>query len=156
MTLKDRINEDLKTAMRAGDSVKRDALRMVLAAIKQGEVDNLDPAKRTGGLTDADIQPILMREAKRRHEASEGFEKGGRAESAAQEQAELRLIEAYLPQMMGRAEIIPLAQQAIADAGATSAAQMGAVMQRLMPQVKGKADGKLVNQVVKDLLGSRS
>ena len=152
MTLKDRLNEELKTAMRAGDSTKRDTLRLLLAAIKQGEVDNLDPAKRTGGLTDADIQQVLSREAKRRRESIESFEKGGRTDLVVKEQAELKLIESYLPQMMSRDEILPLAKQAIADAGATSAAQMGVVMQKLMPLVKGKADGKLVNQVVKELL----
>ncbi|MEP7198855.1 MAG: GatB/YqeY domain-containing protein, partial [Chloroflexota bacterium] len=87
-----------------------------------------------------------------RREAIEGFEKGGRDDRAAQEKSELALIETYLPQQMSRAEVEPLARQAIADSGATSERQMGAIMQKLMPLVKGKADGKLVNQIVKELL----
>jgi uncharacterized protein YqeY len=152
MTLKERLNEDLKNAMRSGNAARRDALRMLLAAVKQGEVDTLDPDKRTGGLSEDDVTTILTREAKRRREAIEGFEKGGATERAAQERAELALIESYLPQQMGRAEIEPLARQAIAEAGATTPAQAGAVMQRLMPKVKGKADGKLVSQIVREML----
>jgi uncharacterized protein len=155
MTLKDKLNDDLKTAMRAGDSTRRDALRMLLAAIKQGEVDSLDPDKRSGGLSDDDVQTILTREAKRRREAIEGFEKGGSPERAAKEKSELELIESYLPAMLSRTEIEPLARQAIADSGATSPAQLGAVMAKLMPLIKGKADGKLVNQIVRELLASR-
>ncbi len=154
MTLKDKLNDDLKAAMRAGDAARRDALRMLLAAIKQGEVDTLDPAQRTSGLTDADMQAILTREAKRRRESIEGYAKGGRTDLVAKEQAELAIIESYLPQQMGRVELEPLVRQAIADSGATSEKQMGAVMQKLMPQVKGKADGKLVNQIVRELLAS--
>ena len=153
MTIKERLNAELKSAMRSGDATRRDALRMLLAAVKQGEVDTLDPDKRTGGLSEDDVTAILMREAKRRREAIEGFEKGGATERAAQERSELRLIESYLPLQMTRAEIEPLARQAIAEAGATTPAQAGAVMQRLMPQVKGKADGKLVSQIVREILG---
>jgi uncharacterized protein YqeY len=156
MTLKDRLNDDLKSSMRSGDSATRDALRMLLAAVKQVEVDTLDPLKRTSGLSEEDVSAILRREAKRRREAAEAFAKGGAAERAAQERSELALIESYLPQLMGRAEIEPLVRQAIAEAGATAPAQAGAVMQQVMPKVKGKADGKLVNQIVKELLGGAS
>ncbi|MBI3734537.1 MAG: GatB/YqeY domain-containing protein, partial [Chloroflexi bacterium] len=138
MSLKDQINENLKNAMRSGDTARRDALRTLMAAIKQVEVDT----RKTLG--DDDVQQVLNREAKRRRESIEGFEKGGRADLVAKEQFELRLIEGYLPQPMSREEIERLARQAVADSGATSAAQIGAVMQRLMPLVKGKADGKLV------------
>jgi len=154
MTLKDKLNDDLKTAMKAGDTARRDALRLLLAAIKQGEVDMLDPAKRSNGLADEDIQTILTREAKRRRESIEGYTKGGRADLVAHEEAELAIIESYLPKLLSRAELEPLARQAIADSHATSEKQIGAVMQKLMPQVKGKADGKLVNQIVKELLAA--
>lgn len=147
-TLKDRLNDDLKDAMRSHDMTRRDTLRLLLAAIKQVEVDTRKD------LSDADLEQVLTREAKRRRESIEGFEKGGRADLVAKEQGELRLIESYLPQQMSRAEIESLARQAIAETGATAPAQMGAVMQKLMPQVKGKADGKLVNQIVRELLGS--
>ena len=153
MRLKERLNEELKSAMRSGNAPRRDALRMLLAAIKQGEVDTLDPDKRSSGLSEDDVIAILMREAKRRREAIDGFDKGGASERAAQERSELTLIESYLPQQMTRAEIEPLARQAIAEAGASAPAQAGAVMQRLMPKVKGKADGKLVSQIVKEMLG---
>ena len=146
MPLKERLNDDLKNAMRSGDAARRDTLRHVLAAVKQVEVDTRKE------LSDADVEQVLTREAKRRRESIEGFEKGGRADLVSKEQSELRLIESYLPQQMSRTEIEALARRAIAESGAQSAAQIGAVMQRLMPQVKGKADGKLVNQVVRALL----
>lgn len=152
MTIKEQLNEQLKAAMKSGDAITRDRVRMLLAAIKQGEVDTLDPQKRATGLTEEDVLAILTREAKRRRESISEFEKGARADLVAAERAELALIEKFLPQLMGREQIIPLARQAIAESGATSEKQMGAVMQRLMPAVKGKADGKLVNQIVKELL----
>jgi uncharacterized protein YqeY len=155
MSIKEKLNEELKTAMRSGDTQKRDALRMLLAAIKQAEVDNADPSKRAGGLSDEEVTAVLTREAKRRREAIEGFEKGGATDRAAKERSELALIETYLPQMMNRAEIESLARSAIAATGATTPAQQGAVMQKLMPQVKGKADGKLVSQIVRDLLTAK-
>ena len=146
MPLKDRLNDDLKNAMRSGDSARRDTLRHLLAAVKQVEVDTRKE------LSEADVEQVLAREAKRRRESIEGFQKGRRADLVSKEQSELQLIESYLPQQMSRTEIEALARQAIAETGAQSPAQVGAVMQRLMPQVKGKADGKLVNQVVRELL----
>jgi len=146
MPLKDRLNDDLKNAMRSGDAARRDTLRHLLAAVKQVEVDTRKE------LSDADVEQVLTREAKRRRESIESFQKGGRADLVSKEQGELQLIESYLPQQMSRPEIEALARQAIAETGAQSPAQVGAVMQRLMPQVKGKADGKLVNQGVRELL----
>src|SRR5712692_4524387 len=105
MSLKEKLNDDLKNAMRSGDTARRDALRMLLAAVKQGEVDMLDPAKRTSGLSDDDVLAILTREGKRRRESIEGYEKGGRADLVAKEQAELNMIETYLPKQMSRAEL---------------------------------------------------
>ncbi len=154
MTIKDKLNEELKIAMKAGDTRRRDILRMVLAAIKQGEVDALDPQKRASGLTDDDVLAIVTREAKRRRESISEYEKGGRADLVAEEQAELTLIESYLPKLMDREAISVLGREAIAESGATSEKQMGAIMQKLMPKVKGKADGKLVNQIVKELLAT--
>ena len=152
MPIKEKLTEELKTAMRGGDHARRDALRMLLASIKQAEVDNIDPSKRNGGMSDEEVVVILTREAKRRREAIEGFEKGGATERADQERSELALIETYLPKQMDRAAIESLARAAIAASGAAGPAQQGAVMQKLMPQLKGKADGKLVSQIVKELL----
>src|SRR5438093_13617965 len=116
MPLKDRLNDDLKNAMRSGDSARRDTLRHLLAAVKQVEVDTRKD------LSDADVEQILAREAKRRRESIEGFAKGGRSDLVDKENAELQLIESYLPQMMTRAQIEPLARQAIAETEATSPA----------------------------------
>jgi len=148
MGLKEQLLQDVKDAMRAGDAARRNTLRMLLAAIKQIEVDSRIT------LDDAGIQSALTKQAKQRRESIADYEKAGRDEMAAQEKAELAVIEAYLPQMMSREEIAALAQTIIAQLGVDSAKGMGQVMGRLMPQVKGKADGRLVNQVVRELLQS--
>jgi uncharacterized protein YqeY len=132
--------------MRTGDKEKRDTLRLLLAAIKQVEVDG-----RTT-LDDADVQIILTKQAKQRRESIAEYEAAGRQEQADHEEAELDIIESYLPQMMSRQEVEEIAAQTIADLGADSPKDMGRVMGRLMPQVKGRANGSLVSDVVRDLL----
>ncbi|GAB4545392.1 MAG: GatB/YqeY domain-containing protein [Anaerolineae bacterium] len=144
---KDRLQEDLKAAMKAGDTARRDALRMLTSAIKQEEVDG----QKT--LTEEQVVALLMREIKKRRDTVEEAERLGRPETVAQGQFEISLIEAYLPQQMSRAELEAEAKQAIAEIGASSAKDMGNVMKVLMPRVKGRADGKLINEVVKSLLG---
>jgi hypothetical protein len=134
----------MKASMKAGDTAKRDALRMLSAAFKQAEVD------MRKDLTDEDAVKILQKEAKRRQEAIVDLEKAGRDASA--EKAELALIESYLPQQLDRAALVDLAKQAIAQVGATSPKDMGNVMKALMPHVQGRADGKLVSDVVRELL----
>lgn len=146
MDTKTQIQQDMKTAMRTGDTQTRDTLRLLAAAIKQVEVDEQKE------LDDTAVQAIVMKQAKQRRESISEYENAGRDDLAATEKAELAVIEKYLPQMMSKEEIIALAQPIIADLGATDPKQMGAVMGRLMPQVKGKADGKLVNQVIRELL----
>jgi uncharacterized protein YqeY len=146
MALKTQLNNDLKAAMRAGDKEKRDVLRLLLAAIKQLEVDS----QMT--LDDTAVSDVLNKQAKQRRESIADYTKAGRQELAAGEEAELRIIESYLPQMMSREEIHDLAAQTIAEVGADSPKDMGRVMGRLMPQVKGKADGRIVNEVVRELL----
>jgi hypothetical protein len=150
MTIKDRLNEDLKTAMKDKNAAKRDALRTLLAAIKQVEID-----KQTT-LADEGIITVLMGEAKKRREAIENFEQGGRTEDADKERFELQIVEAYLPQQMSEAEIRAEVEAVIKSVGATSAKDKAAVMKELMPKVKGKADGKLVNEVVTQLLNQLS
>jgi uncharacterized protein YqeY len=147
MELKTRINEDLKAAIKSKDATRRDAIRNLQAAIKQREVDS----RKT--LEDAEIVEILMTEAKKRRESIEHFEQAGRTDSAESERFELRLIEGYLPQQMSRDEIRAEAQTAIAEVGAVSPKDMGRVMGMLMPRVKGRADGRLVNEIVRELLG---
>ncbi len=146
MELKKQLQTDMTTAMREGDLEKRDALRMLLAAIKQVEIDE------RVALDDAGVQTVLNKQAKQRRESIADYEKAGRADIAAKEQAELVLIESYLPQMMSREEIKGLAQNLITELNITNAKQMGQLMGRLMPMVKGKADGRLVNEVVRELL----
>lgn len=146
MLLKEQLKADLKQAMLAGDKERRDVLRLLLAAIQQEEVD--------GGtvLNDAGVENVLARQAKQRRESITDSERAGRDDLAAQEQAELQIIETYLPEMMSRDEIEVLAQATIAETGASGPKDMGKVMGILMPQVKGKADGRAVNEVVRALL----
>jgi hypothetical protein len=136
----------MRTAAKAQDALRRDTLRFCLAAIHNDEV------ARRRDLTDDELTAVLRKQAKMRHESIEVFEKGGRADLVAKERGELALIEAYLPQQMGRDEIASLARAAIAEAGASGAGDQGKVMQKLMPQVKGRAEGRLVAEVVSGLL----
>lgn len=147
MTLKEQITDDMKAAMRTGDSETRDTLRMLLAAIKQVEVDT-----KQDNLNEADVLAIVNKQAKQRRESITEYESAGRADLAAVEVTELAIIERYLPQQMSRAEISSLVTKVIAEVGANGAKDKGKVMGRLMPQVKGKADGRLVNEVVTELL----
>jgi uncharacterized protein YqeY len=146
MDLKERLRADLNTAMRGNDTQRRDVLRMVLAAIKQAEIDSRVT------LDDAGVQDVLRRQVKQRQESIADFTRAGRPDDVARETAEAALIESYLPQMMPREEVEALARVAIAETGVTDAKGIGQVMSRLMPQVKGRADGRLVNEVVRGLL----
>lgn len=144
MDIKTKINEDMKAAMKSGDKALRDLLRTLSAAMKQAEIDG---QKEIG---DDEAMQILKKELKKRQETIADLEKMGR--TAEQETYEHGVIEAYLPAQLDRAQIEALAREAIAESGATSAKDMGAVMKVLMPRLKGAADGKLVNEVVKALL----
>jgi uncharacterized protein YqeY len=143
---KEQIQQDLKAAMKSGDVERREALRLLMAAFKQVEVD-----KRIE-LSESDAQSILMTEAKKRRESIEEMQKAGRTELAAQEQYELGVIETYLPKQLGRAEIESLVREVIQEVGAASPKDAGNVMKVLMPRLKNQADGKLVSAVVQDLL----
>jgi uncharacterized protein YqeY len=146
MTLKEQLRLDMADAMRTGDKVMRDTLRLLLAAIKQTEVDE----QRT--LSDEDVQAVMSKQAKLRRESIADYERAGRDDIADREKAELQIIESYLPQMMSREEIVERATETIEQVDASGPEDTGRVMGRLMPQVKGKADGRLVNEVVRDLL----
>lgn len=146
MSIKAQLMTDLKSAMRAKDSETRNTIRLLQSAIKQVEIDEQIE------LDDEAIVAILTKQAKQRREAIEQYEQSGRDELAATEKSELAIIERYLPQMMSREEIATLVTAAIAEVGATSPRDMGKVMGKLMPQVKGKADGRLVNEVVRSQL----
>jgi uncharacterized protein YqeY len=146
MSLKETLQQDRIAAMRGGDTEKRNALGLLLAAIKQEEIDNQTT------LDDEGVQAILMKQAKQRRESMADYEKAGNPEMVASEQAELTIIESYLPQQMGRAEVAAIAAEIIAELGVTDAKGMGQIMGKLMPKLKGQADGRLVNEVVRELL----
>ncbi len=143
---KEKLQEDLKTAMKSGDTQRKDALRFIIAAIKQVEVDT-----RTS-LSEEQTYGLLMTEAKKRRDTIAEARKAGRNDLADKEEMELHLIESYLPQQLTRDELEAEARKAVEETGARSAKDMGNVMRVLMPRVKGRADGKLVNDVVKSLL----
>lgn len=147
MTLLDTLNEDLKAAIKSGDEVKKLTLRGIKAAITRQE-------KGEGGhpLNDDEIIAVLRKELKQRQDSIVAFQQGNRPDLAAAEMAEMAVIEAYLPASLDAETIRQAAVAAIADVGATGPRDMGKVMSRLMPQMAGKADGRLVNQIVKDLL----
>lgn len=145
---KARLQAALKEAMASKDNARRDALRLVMSAIKQVEVDERKE------LSAEEIYTILQKEAKKRRESIDEMEKAGRTALAEQEKFELGILETFLPRQLGREEVAALARDAIAQTGAASAKDMGKVMAVLMPKVKGLADGKLVNDVVRELLNS--
>lgn len=146
MDLKEKLRFDMATALKEGDKQKRDTLRLLLAAVKQAEVDEQTT------LDDAGVQVVLMKQAKQRRESIADYEKASRSDLVAKEEAELAIIESYLPQMMSREEIKEEAAQVIAELGVTDMKGMGQVMGELMPRLKGKAEGRIVSEVVRELL----
>jgi uncharacterized protein YqeY len=146
MGLKERLQEDLKTAMRTGDEPRKTAIRMALLAIRMAEVEAARP------LTEDELQ----NEAKRRRETLAELEKANRPDRLAAEQAELEALLSYLPQPLTREEIEAMAREAIAEVGAASLAQLGEVMKRLMPRVRGRADGREAQEIVRRLLSEPS
>jgi len=150
MSLKDKLTEDLKQAMRQGDEQRRSTLRLVMAAIKNAEIE------KRRELEEGELLAIIAKEAKQRRESIAQFEKGGRQDLADREKAELQILLAYLPEQLSKEEIEAQARQIIEEVEATSPAQMGQVMRQLMPLMQGKADGKLVSQVVKEFLAGKT
>ncbi len=145
MTLKQQVQQDLRDAMRAHDESRKAALRMLLAAVQLAEVES-------GELDDAGVQRVLLQEIRRRESALELIRKGGREDLAAEESHQLDILRAYLPQMMSEDELRAVIREVIAETGATSPADLGKVMKVLMPRVQGKADGRLANQLARELL----
>ena len=143
----DQLLDDIKTAMRSREKDKLSALRFLHAAIKNVEVnERREP-------TDDDVLDVIGRLVKQRQEAIEQFQKGGREDLVAQESFQLDVYRAYQPAQLSEDEIASLVQQAIADTGAAGKKDMGNVMKAVMPQVKGRAEGKVVNAIVGRLLG---
>lgn len=147
LPLLDRLDSDLKASLKAGEALKVSTLRMVRSALKYKEM-------QTGKeLSEADVLDVLSTEVKRRRESVSEYEKAGRTDLAKKEADEIVILSAYLPAQMGEAEVAALVQEAVKATGASSPKDMGKVMSALMPKVKGRADGRIVNQLVKAALG---
>lgn len=141
-----RIEGDVKEAMKARDQLRLDTLRLTLAALRSSEKDLGRP------LTETEELQVLQRERKRRIEAAAAYRDGGRDEAAEREEAELAILESYMPTPLGEAEIESIVDHAIAETGATSIRDLGRVMADVMPQVAGRADGSAVSQLVREKL----
>ena len=158
MSLKTKLSDDLKTAMRGGDKVTLSVIRMIQSALKNKEIDDrvkaADPNdKRTQDQKDDEsVLGILKTLVKQRKESIEQFKAGGRQDLVDQETVELKILEAYMPQQMGRAEIEAIVLDAIKSTGASSAKEMGAVMKAVQAKTQGRADNKIVSELVKSKL----
>jgi uncharacterized protein YqeY len=142
----ERIESEVKTAMLARDAQRRDALRLILASLRSAEKDIQRPLS-----ADEELQ-VLQRERKRRLEAAEAFRSGGREEQAGREEAELAVLEEFMPEPLSEDELERIVDDAIAETGATNIRDMGRVMADVMPQIAGRADGSAVGQLVREKL----
>lgn len=145
--LRDQIADDMRAAMKAREGVRVSALRMLMAAVKNTEVE------RGHHLSDDEVIQVVVREAKRRRESIEAFEKGGRKDLVDKETAELSTLESYLPERISDEDLARIVDEAIAEVGAASPKEMGAVMKAVMPKVQGRADGAAVSALVRARLG---
>ena len=146
MSLDEKLGEDLKTSMKAGDTLKLGVLRLLKTRVKEASVEKRD------SLSDDEIYRIIMSEAKKRREAIELFEQGGRGDLAVREKQEIEILEAYLPPKLTDEELKALVAEAITEVEAKDPRDMGKVMKVLMPKVNGRSDGSTVSKLVKDLL----
>jgi len=149
--LKQQIQNDLKRAMRDNDERRKIAIRQVVALIKNAEVEARTDG-RGGVLSDEDILALIRREIKQHEESLLEARNAGLDDLAAEQTAELEILRAYLPRQMSRDEIAEMARQVIAEVGATSLKQQGEVMKALLPRLKDRAEGRLVSEIVRDLL----
>ena len=149
MTLQQRVDSDLKEAMRAKDATKLNVLRMLKSALKYAAIAKSDAEAE---LSDAEAVQVIRKQAKQRQDSIESFEKGGRAELAEKEKEELAILNTYLPQGITPDELAKVVRETIAELGATSKAQMGAVMKALQAKVGGRADGKTLSSEVQKQL----
>jgi uncharacterized protein len=151
MTLQERLDSDLKEAMRARDMTKLSVLRMLKSALKYAAIAK---SGTEAELTDAEAVQVIRKQVKQRQDSIESFEKGGRAELASKEKEELSILNAYLPQALGGDELAKVVRETIAELGATSKAQLGPVMKALQAKVAGRVDGKTLSTEVQKQLGS--
>lgn len=147
MTLKDQLTQDLKSAMKQKEQVRLSTIRFLRSAIKNREVE------LGNELDDEEVIKVVSTLVKQHKESIEQFKNGGRNDLVEKEQAELEILESYLPQQLSEAEVKALIQEAIEAVNATSMKDMGNVMKYIMPKAQGRADGKIINQLVKERLG---
>ena len=169
MSLKDQLAQDLKEAMKAKQETRKATIRMLRAAIGAAEIDKraafIDSQRAKGidienltlsddqfALTDEEVLAALQKQAKQRRDSIVEFQKGGRQDLVAAEQAELAVIESYLPRQMSREEVAAAARQAAVELGISGMSGMGSLMKHLMAELKGRADGRMVNEVVREEL----
>ncbi|MBA2242049.1 MAG: GatB/YqeY domain-containing protein [Chthoniobacterales bacterium] len=145
MTLHERIDSDLKDAMRAKNAGRLNVLRMLKSALKYSAIEK---SAAEGQLEEADAVQVIRKQVKQRQDSIESFEKGGRAELAAKEKEELAILNAYLPKTIEGEELVKVVREAIAEVGATSRKEMGAVMKALQTRLAGRVDGKTLSQEV--------
>ena len=146
MDLKTRLGEDFKQALRSGDKLRVSVIRLLMALIKNREVE------KRGPLTDAEVLQAIVASCKQRQEAIEPFRQGGRQDLVDKESAELEILQSYLPKPLTSEELHAMVLEAIREVQATSPKEMGKVMGVLMPRVTGRADGKMVNTLVREAL----
>ena len=146
MSLMEKLTADLKEAMKHGEKERLSVIRLVRGAVRQAEIDG----KKT--LSDDEIISVITKEVKMRRDSIEEFERGGRSDLVEKTQAEIAILMPYLPAQLSPDEVKQIIETAVAEVGATTAKDMGKVMGILMPRVKGRADGKLVNEIVRSLL----
>lgn len=146
--LKEKLNSDLREAMRGGDKMRRSVIRLVLAAVQNAEI------ARQAAVENSDILGIIAKEARQHQESIEAFREGNRQDLVVQEEAELAILQGYLPQQVTRDEIVAEARRIIEEVGAQGSSDKGKVMPKLIAELKGKADGREINAVVTELLSS--
>jgi len=151
VNLSERVDSELKAAMREKNAVKLGVVRMLKSALSYAMIEKSGAQSE---LSDADAAQVIRKQVRQRQDSIESFEKGGRPELAAKEKEELSILQSYLPQAMSADEISKVVRETIAEAGASSKAQMGAVMKALQAKVAGRADGKTLSAEVQKQLGS--
>lgn len=149
MSLKNKITNDLKSAMKEGDTVKRDTLRMLDSAVKNSEIEK---KKREEGLDDGEVEEVVARAIKQRKDAASQYEAGGRKELAEKETAEMEILKAYMPAQLNEGEVRKAVKDAIGKSGAKTKTDAGKVMGLAMGELKGKADGQMVKKIVEEEL----
>lgn len=155
MSLMETIAEDLKAALKSGARERLETLRMARARMLEAEIALRAELGRDYKLTDPEAVKALASYAKQRRDSIDSFRQAGREDLASKEEVELAIVQEYLPKQLGAEEVRQIVREAIAEAGATSTRDIGAVMKLVMPKVKGAADGKMVNQIASELLSGK-